>query len=325
MEIIVSGARPTGRLHLGHLHGALRNWVKLQETFRCYFFIADWHALTTDYAAPEGIGQSTVDMLIDWLSVGLDPSRSVLFRQSRVPEHAELHLLYSMITPVAWLERNPTYKDQIKELSAKDLSTYGFLGYPVLQAADITIYKANKVPVGVDQAPHVELTREIVRRFNQFYRPLFPEPEVLLTETQKLPGLDGRKMSKSYGNAVFLSDPPEEIEQKLSRMMTDPARVRRTDPGEPEKCPAFQLHKIYCTPEEIEYVSRGCRTAGIGCLECKKIMIKHVVEDLAPIRERRAALEKKPGEVEEILAAGNRAAQKAAAETMAEVRPAVGL
>jgi tryptophanyl-tRNA synthetase len=325
MEIIVSGARPTGRLHLGHLHGALRNWVKLQETFRCYFFIADWHALTTDYAAPEGIGQSTVDMLIDWLSVGLDPSRSVLFRQSRVPEHAELHLLYSMITPVAWLERNPTYKDQIKELSAKDLSTYGFLGYPVLQAADITIYKANKVPVGVDQAPHVELTREIVRRFNQFYRPLFPEPEVLLTETQKLPGLDGRKMSKSYGNAVFLSDPPEEIEQKLGRMMTDPARVRRTDPGEPEKCPAFQLHKIYCTPEEIEYVSRGCRTAGIGCLECKKVMIKHVVEELAPIREKRAALEKKPGAVEEILAAGNRAAQKVAAETMAEVRPAVGL
>jgi tryptophanyl-tRNA synthetase len=325
MEIIVSGARPTGRLHLGHLHGALKNWVKLQENYRCYFFIADWHALTTDYATPQGIAQSTIDMLIDWLSVGLDPSRSVLFRQSRVPEHAELHLLYSMITPVAWLERNPTYKDQIKELSAKDLSTYGFLGYPVLQAADITIYKANRVPVGVDQAPHVELTREIVRRFNQFYRPLFPEPEVLLTETQKLPGLDGRKMSKSYGNAVFLSDPPEEIEQKLGRMMTDPARVRRTDPGEPEKCPAFQLHKIYCTPEEIEYVSRGCRTAGIGCLECKKVMIKHVVEELAPIREKRAALEKKPGAVEEILAAGNRAAQKVAAETMAEVRPAVGL
>ncbi|MGH7929263.1 MAG: tryptophan--tRNA ligase [Candidatus Binatia bacterium] len=325
METIVSGARPTGRLHLGHLHGALRNWVKLQENYRCYFFIADWHALTTDYATPEGIAQSTLDMLLDWLSVGLDPSRSVLFRQSRVPEHAELHLLYSMITPVPWLERNPTYKDQIKELSAKDLTTYGFLGYPVLQAADITIYKANKVPVGVDQAPHVELTREIVRRFNQIYRPLFPEPDVLLTETQKLPGLDGRKMSKSYGNAVFLSDPPEEIDQKLSRMMTDPARVRRTDPGEPEKCPAFQLHKIYCTAEEIEYVTKGCRTATIGCLECKKIMIKHVMADLAPIREKRAALENKPKEVEDILAAGNRAAQKVAAETMAEVRPAVGL
>jgi tryptophanyl-tRNA synthetase len=325
MEIIVSGARPTGRLHLGHLHGALRNWVKLQENFRCYFFIADWHALTTDYATPQGIEESTKDMLLDWLSVGLDPSRSVLFRQSRIPEHAELHLLYSMITPVSWLERNPTYKDQIKELAAKDLSTYGFLGYPVLQAADITMYKAHKVPVGVDQAPHVELTREIVRRFNQLYRPLFPEPEVLLTETQKLPGLDGRKMSKSYGNAVFLSDTPGEVDQKLSRMMTDPARVKRTDPGEPEKCPAFQLHKIYCTPEEIEYVTHGCRTAGIGCLECKKIMIKHVNDELGPVREARAALETRPEEVEEILAAGNRTAKTAAAETMAEVREAVGL
>jgi tryptophanyl-tRNA synthetase len=325
METIVSGARPTGRLHLGHLHGALRNWVKLQEKFRCFFFIADWHALTTDYATPQGIEESTRDMLLDWLSVGLDPSRSVLFRQSRVLEHAELHLLYSMITPVSWLERNPTYKDQIKELAAKDLSTYGFLGYPVLQAADITMYKANKVPVGVDQAPHVELTREIVRRFNQLYRPVFPEPEVLLTETQKLPGLDGRKMSKSYGNAVFLSDTPKEVDQKLSRMMTDPARVRRADPGEPEKCPAFQLHKIYCTPEEIEYVTHGCRTAGIGCLECKKVMIKHVNEDLAPVREARAALETKPNAVEEILVAGNRTAKTAAAETMAEVREAVGL
>jgi tryptophanyl-tRNA synthetase len=325
MEIIVSGARPTGRLHLGHLHGALRNWVKLQENFRCYFFIADWHALTTDYATPQGIEESTKDMLLDWLSVGLDPSRSVLFRQSRIPEHAELHLLYSMITPVSWLERNPTYKDQIKELAAKDLSTYGFLGYPVLQAADITMYKAHKVPVGVDQAPHVELTREIVRRFNQLYRPLFPEPEVLLTETQKLPGLDGRKMSKSYGNAVFLSDTPGEVDQKLSRMMTDPARVKRTDPGEPEKCPAFQLHKIYCTPEEIEYVTHGCRTAGIGCLECKKIMIKHVNDELGPVRDARAALETRPEEVEEILAAGNRTAKTAAAETMAEVREAVGL
>jgi len=325
MEIIVSGARPTGRLHLGHLHGALRNWVKLQEKYRCYFFIADWHALTTDYATPQGIEQSTADMLLDWLSIGLDPERSVLFRQSRIAEHAELHLLYSMITPVPWLERNPTYKDQIKELSAKDLSTYGFLGYPVLQAADITIYKANKVPVGVDQAPHVELTREIVRRFNQIYRPLFPEPEVLLTETQKVPGLDGRKMSKSYGNAVFLADTPKEIDQKMSRMMTDPARVKRTDPGEPEKCPAFQFHKIYCTAEEIDEVSEGCRSAAIGCLDCKKIMIKHVVEDLAPFREARAALAEKPQAIQDILAAGNSAAKNVAAETMAEVRAAVGL
>jgi tryptophanyl-tRNA synthetase len=325
MEIIVSGARPTGRLHLGHLHGALKNWIRLQENYRCYFFVADWHALTTDYATPQGIRQSTIEMVMDWLSIGLDPARSVIFRQSRVKEHAELHLIYSMITPVPWLERNPTYKEQIKELTGKDLSTYGFLGYPVLQAADITIYKANKVPVGVDQAPHVELTREIVRRFNQLYRPVFPEPEVLLTETQKLPGLDGRKMSKSYGNAVFLSDPPEEIDKKLSRMMTDPARVKRTDPGEPEKCPAFELHKIYCTPEEIEFVSNGCRSAAIGCLECKKVMIKHVIEDLAPFREKRAQLEKKPEVVEEILQAGHEAAQEKASETMSEVRETLGL
>ena len=325
MDTIVSGMRPTGRLHLGHFHGVLKNWVRLQESFRCYFFVADWHALTTEYATPEGISQNTVETVIDWLSVGLNPKRSVIFRQSQVKEHAELHLLYSMITPVPWLERNPTYKEQIKELSAKDLSTYGFLGYPVLQAADITIYRANKVPVGLDQAPHVELTREIVRRFNQIYRPIFPEPETLLTEEQKLPGLDGRKMSKSYGNAVFLSDTPREIDQKMSRMMTDPARVKRSDPGEPEKCPAFQFHKIYSTAEEIEGVSRGCRTAGIGCLDCKKIMIKHVVDDLAPVREARAALENKPQDVQDILAAGNRAARAVAADTMAEVREAVGL
>jgi tryptophanyl-tRNA synthetase len=325
MQIIVSGMRPTGRLHLGHFHGALENWLRLQQEYQCYFFVADWHALTTDYATPQGIQQNTLEMVMDWLSIGLDPARAVLFRQSQVKEHAELHLIYSMITPVPWLERNPTYKEQIKELTGKDLSTYGFLGYPVLQAADITIYKANKVPVGVDQAPHVELTREIVRRFNQLYQPIFPEPEVLLTEAQKVPGLDGRKMSKSYGNAVFLSDTPREIDQKLSRMMTDPARVRRSDPGEPEKCPAFQLHKIYCTPEEIEQVSVGCRTAGIGCLECKKVMIKHVIDDLAPFREKRAHYEKKPAEVERILAEGTDVAQQAAAATMTEVRGTLGL
>jgi len=325
METIVSGMRPTGRLHLGHLHGALTNWLRLQERYRCYFFVADWHALTTDYASPQGIQQSAAEMVMDWLSIGLDPEKSVLFRQSHVKEHAELHLLYSMITPVPWLERNPTYKEQVKEITGKDLSTYGFLGYPVLQAADITIYKANKVPVGVDQAPHVELTREIVRRFNQLYRPVFPEPEVLLTEAQKVPGLDGRKMSKSYGNAVFLSDSPKEIDQKLSRMMTDPARVRRTDPGEPEKCPAFQLHKIYCTQDEIDYVSKGCRTAGIGCLDCKKVMIQHVIEELGPFRDKRAELEKKPRQVEAALEAGSRAAQKVAAATLDEVRQAVGL
>lgn len=325
METVVSGARPTGRLHLGHLHGALTNWLRLQKDYRCYFFVADWHALTTDYASPHGIQQSTREMVMDWLSVGLDPKRCVLFRQSKVKEHAELHLLLSMITPVPWLERNPTYKEQIREMEGKDLSTYGFLGYPVLQAADIIMYKARKVPVGVDQAPHVELTREIVRRFNQFYGAIFPEPEVLLTETQRLPGLDGRKMSKSYNNAVFLSDSAKEVDRKLSRMMTDPARVRRQDPGEPEKCPAFQLHKIYCTPDEVDYVSKGCRTAGIGCLECKKVMIKHVVAELAPIQEKRAGYEKRPADVDDILAAGNRAAQEQAARTMGEVRKAVGL
>jgi len=325
MPIIVSGMRPTGRLHLGHFHGALANWLRLQREYQCYFFVADWHALTTDYATPQGIQQNMLEMVMDWLSIGLDPARAVIFRQSQVKEHAELHLIYSMITPVPWLERNPTYKEQIKELTGKDLSTYGFLGYPVLQAADITIYKANKVPVGVDQAPHVELTREIVRRFNQLYQPIFPEPEVLLTEAQKVPGLDGRKMSKSYGNAVFLSDTPQEIDKKLSRMMTDPARVRRSDPGEPEKCPAFQLHKIYCTPEEIEQVSVGCRTAGIGCLECKRVMIKHVIDDLAPFREKRAHYEEQPAEVEKILAEGTDVAQQAAAATMTEVRGTLGL
>ena len=325
METIVSGARPTGRLHLGHLHGALSNWVRLQDGYRCFFFVADWHALTTDYASPEGIEQNTLEMVMDWLSVGLDPKRCVLFRQSRIKEHAELHLLLSMITPVSWLERNPTYKEQMRELEGRDLSTYGFLGYPVLQAADIVMYKAHKVPVGVDQAPHVELTREIVRRFNQVYRPIFPEPEVLLTETQKLPGLDGRKMSKSYNNAVFLSDSPKEIDQKLSRMMTDPARVTRKDPGEPAKCPAFQLHQIYCTADEIDYVTKGCRTAGIGCLECKKVMIKHVIEELAPFQEQRAGYERRPEEVRDVLAAGNRVAQEQAAQTMSEVRSVVGL
>ncbi len=325
METIVSGMRPTGQLHLGHHLAVLKNWVRLQKSYRCFFFVADWHALTTDYASPRGIQENTLEIVTDWLSVGLDPKRCVLFCQSKVKEHAELHLLLSMIVPVPWLERNPTYKEQIREVEGKDLSTYGFLGYPVLQAADIVMYKARKVPVGVDQAPHVELTREIVRRFNQFYGAIFPEPEVLLTETQKVLGVDGRKMSKSYNNAVFLSDSPKEIDQKLSRMMTDPARVRRQDPGEPEKCPAFQLHKIYCTDDEIAEVSQGCRTASIGCLDCKKVMIKHVIADLAPIQDRRAAFAKRPAEVGEILAAGNRVAQENAAETMAEVRKAVGL
>ena len=333
METVVSGMRPTGRLHLGHLHGALKNWVRLQQGYRCYFFVADWHALTTGNVTGGIIRESTEEMVIDWLSAGLDPARAVIFRQSDVKEHAELHLLFSMITPTPWLLRNPTVKEQARELgfiqSEDDTEVtkinYGLLGYPVLQAADILIYKAQRVPVGVDQVPHIEITREIARRFNSLYGEIFPEPQPLLTEIPKIPGVDGRKMSKSYGNAVFLSDTPKEIDQKLSRMMTDPARVKRTDPGEPEKCPAFQLHKVYSTTEEIEEVSRGCRTAGIGCLDCKKIMIKHVVAELAPIYEKRAALEKKPREVDEVLAAGNKVARQKASETMTEVREAVGL
>lgn len=325
METVVSGARPTGLLHLGHLHGALRNWVRLQENYRCFFFVADWHALTTDYQSPDNIKEGTGAMVAEWLSVGLDPAKCTIFRQSDIKEHAELHLLLSMLTPVSWLERNPTYKEQLRELRERDLSTYGFLGYPVLQAADIIMYKAHRVPVGADQAPHVELTREIVRRFNSFYGPVFPEPEVLLTETQRLPGLDGRKMSKSYGNSVLLSDSPETIDRKLSRMVTDTARARRTDPGEPEKCPAFNLHKIYCTPEEIQEVSEGCRSAGIGCLDCKKVMIRHVIDDLAPFREKKAYYENRPDDIRDVIAEGNRVAGEEAAATMSEVRSALTL
>src|SRR5512135_3794750 len=261
--IVVSGMRPTGRLHIGHLLGALRNWIRLQNERRCFFFIADWHALTTGYADVSGLQQSIHDMMTDYLAVGLDPEKAVIFRQSAVKEHAELHLLLSMIVPTPWLLRNPTIKEQARELgllqseddAAMTTLNYGLLGYPVLQAADILMYKAGSVPVGIDQVPHVELTREIARRFNNFYRPVFPEPDALLTEAQKVPGTDGRKMGTSYNNAVFLSDPPAVIDQKLSRMMTDPRRVRRTDPGEPFDCPAFNLHRIYCTAEEIEYVS----------------------------------------------------------------------
>jgi tryptophanyl-tRNA synthetase len=322
-QIVVSGARPTGRQHLGNLHGALRVWLGLQHEYRCFFFVADWHALTTDYADSGSIAASVTEMVRDWLAVGLDPARAVIFQQSLVKEHAELYLLFAMVTPVPWLERNPVYKEQRQQIADRDLSTVGFLSYPVLQAADILMYKGTRVPVGVDQVPHVELAREIARRFNQLYGPVFPEPEALLSKSPKIPGLDGRKMSKSYNNVVLLTDPPEEVDAKLSRMMTDPRRVRRTDPGEPNDCPAFVLHQVYCTPEEIEYVTKGCRTAGIGCLECKKIMIKHVVAELEPIRERRAALRQE--DVEGVLQAGTRAASEVAARTMNDVRAAVGL
>jgi len=322
-RVIVSGARPTGRQHLGNYHGALKNWVRLQGEATCFFFVADWHALTTDYASPADIEENTIEMVLDWLAVGLDPGRATLFQQSAVKEHAELYLLLGMLTPVPWLERNPTYKEQREQLTDRDLSTYGFLGYPVLQAADILMYKAAKVPVGIDQAPHIELTREIARRFNQTYRPIFPEPETLLTDSPKILGTDGRKMSKSYRNAVYLTDSPSDVETKLARMVTDPRRARRTDPGEPTDCPAYlSLHRLYCTAEELRRQEEGCRTAGIGCLECKLIMIKHVQAELEPIRARRAALT--PDDARAALETGNARARAVASCTMAEVRAAVG-
>ena len=323
--VIVSGMRPTGRLHLGHLIGTLRRWVSLQEDHDCHFFVADWHVLTTDYERPKDVDLYAEEMVLDWLAAGIDPERAVVFRQSAIAEHAELALVLGMITPVPWLERNPTYKEQREQLVDRDLSTYGFLGYPVLQAADILLYKAVGVPVGVDQAPHVELTREIARRFNHLYRPVFPEPQAILSPVSKVPGTDGRKMSKSYNNAIFLDEDPASIETRLGRMATDPRRVRRTDPGDPKDCPAFLLHQVYCTPEEIDFVTRGCTTAGIGCLDCKRIMIKHVIEDLAPMRERRRALAERPGYVREVLATGVERARRIAAATMAEVRDAIGI
>jgi tryptophanyl-tRNA synthetase len=324
-RVIVSGTRPTGGLHLGHLKGALENWVRLQGEARCFFFVADWHALTTEYSDPGGIARSSAEMVLDWLAVGLDPEKAVIFRQTAVPEHAELHLAFSMIIPVPWLERVPTYKEQQEQLSGKDLSTYGFLGYPLLQAADILLYKAIGVPVGEDQLPHVELTREVARRFNRLYREVFPEPKGLVVEAKRLPGTDGRKMSKSYGNAVALTDDAETVLAKLGRMITVPRRARRTDAGDPDDCPAFRLHEIYCTPEEKAELSAGCRSASIGCLDCKKVMIKHVVAELEPIQERRAALAARPGIVDEVLEAGRAGAARVAEQTMGEVRDAMGL
>lgn len=329
---IVSGTRPTGRLHLGHLHGALTNWIRLQDDAECFFFVADWHALTTGWQDTSGVRASIHEMVLDWLAVGLDPERVVLFVQSAVKEHAELHLLLSMIVPTPWLLRNPTIKEQARELgllgggdddAAMSQLNYGMLGYPVLQSADILIYRASGVPVGIDQVPHLEMTREVARRFNHTYGKVLVEPEALLTESPRIPGTDGRKMSKSYNNAVFLSEPPADIARKLERMATDPRRVRRTDPGDPEACPAFNLHRIYCTPDEIATVTEGCRSAGIGCLDCKRIMVKHVVAAIEPIQARRAELERRPGTVDEVLAAGNARARTAAAETMTVVREAM--
>ncbi|MEE4384549.1 MAG: tryptophan--tRNA ligase [Pseudomonadales bacterium] len=392
---ILSGMRPTGRLHLGHYHGVLRNWVRLQHEYECFFFVADWHALTTDYDDPHQIEQFSWELIIDWLAAGVNPGSATLFIQSRVPEHAELHLLLSMITPLGWLERVPSYKDQQAKLREKDLATYGFLGYPLLQSADILVYRAGKVPVGADQVSHVELTREVARRFNfvygrepgfedaaeaavgkmgkkaqRLYRDLrraylergdeesleraralladqqnlsigdrerlygylegggkliLPEPEALLTEAPKVPGLDGEKMSKSYGNTIALREEPDVIEEKIRTMKTDPARVRRTDPGDPERCPVWGLHKLYSDEDTRGWVVEGCTTAGIGCLDCKKPLIDAVVREQTAIRDRARRYENDPDLVKAIVSEGVEHAREAAKETLDEVRAAMGL
>ena len=325
MDRVLSGMQASGKLHLGNLVGALQNWVRLQEKYDCFYFIADWHALTTGYANPSALKESTEDILINFLAAGLDPDKCTIFLQSKILQHAELHLLLSMITPLGWLERVPTYKEQQQELKDRDLSTYGFLGYPLLQTADIIIYRARYVPVGVDQVPHLEISREIARRFNNLYKEVFPEPEALLTEFPKVPGIDGRKMSKSYGNAIYLSDSPKVAEQKILTMMTDPARKRRTDKGSPELSPVFQLHRIFSTKEEQNEVAEGCRTAGIGCIECKKILIKNIFRVLEPIWQKRSELIANPKLVMEVAEKGTDKARKVAEETMRVVRDAMGL
>jgi len=392
---VLSGMRPTGALHLGHYHGVLKNWVRLQAEYPCLFFVADWHALTTDYEKPGVLQDVGTDMVIDWLAAGVDPNQAILFVQSLVPEHAELHLLLSMITPVGWLERVPTYKDQQEKLADRDLSTYGFLGYPLLQAADILIYRSRYVPVGEDQAPHIEFSRELARRFNHLYgrepgyedkakaavkkmgskkarlfndlrtkflengdgeafkraqallheqqnqprgererlygwlegsgKKILVEPEVLLTEASKLTGLDGQKMSKSYNNTIALRDEPEVVTKKVKTMPTDPARVKRTDPGTPEKCPVWPLHLVYSDDERRKWVRKGCTTAGIGCLECKQPVIEAIIAELKPMRERAQTYLDDPTLVKNILADGNDKARKLATETMHDVREAMGL
>jgi tryptophanyl-tRNA synthetase len=392
---VLSGMRPTGSLHLGHYHGVLKNWVRLQAEYPCLYFVADWHALTTDYAAPGDIPKNTWDMVIDWLASGVDPNQAILFIQSLVPEHAELHLLLSMMSPLGWLERVPTYKDQQEKLADKDLSTYGFLGYPLLQSADILIYRAKYVPVGEDQVPHLEFSREVARRFNHLYgrepgfedkakaavkkmgskkarlfndlrtrfleggdgealkraqalldeqqsmprgdrerlfgwlegggKKILVEPEALLTEASKMPGLDGQKMSKSYGNTISLREEPESVAKKIRVMPTDPARVKRTDPGNPEKCPVWDLHKIYSDDERKKWVVKGCTTAGIGCLDCKQPVIDAINAELAPMRERAQPYLDDPTLVKNITADGCEKARRLAGETMRDVREAMGL
>ena len=341
---VLSGMRSTGKLHLGNFVGALDNWIRMQDQYECFFFIADWHALTTDYADTSQVKQNSIEVLLDWLAAALDSERCTMFIQSHVPQHAELHLLLSMIAPLGWLERVPTYKEQRENIKEKDLGTYGFLGYPVLQAADILIYKGDFVPVGEDQVPHVELTREIARRFNMFYPRkgvggfaspaatpeelhhrfyVFPEPQPLLTPAAKLPGTDGRKMSKSYGNTILLTDPEPVVRQKLKTMVTDPARVRRTDPGNPDVCPVGDLHKIFSDADTIAKVDAGCRSAGIGCIECKSWAADALVQILQPMQARRKKYEDNPRLAWDILEAGSARARTVANETMTEVRAAM--
>ncbi len=322
---VLSGMQPSGRLHIGNLVGALQNWVQLQDKYECFYFIADWHALTSQYADTSQIRDSVQDILVNWLAAGLDPDKSAIFIQSGIPEHAELSLMLSMVTPLGWLERVPTYKEKQEEMKDKDLRTYGFLGYPVLQSADILMYKANYVPVGIDQMPHLEITREICRRFNFFYGDVFSEPEGLLTEFPKVPGVDGRKMSKTYNNCIYLSDSQKEVEQKVKTMVTDPQRVRRSDRGNPELSPVFQLHKIFSTKEEQDELSEGCRTAGIGCLDCKNVLLKNLVRILEPIWDRRRDFLRQPELLEETVQNGTIRAEKIADQTMSEVRRATGL
>ena len=325
---VLSGMRSTGKLHLGNYVGALDNWVRMQDEYECFFCVVDWHALTTDYADTSQVKQNSLEVALDWLAAGLDPEKSVIFIQSHVPAHAELHLLLSMITPLGWLERVPTYKEQRENIKDKDLGTYGFLGYPVLQAADILMYKADVVPVGEDQVAHIELTREIARRFNGFYGQrgnVFPEPQVLLTRAPKLPGTDGRKMSKSYGNAILLTDPEPVVRQKLKTMVTDPARVRRSDPGNPDVCPVGDLHKIFSDRATMDKVNAGCRSAGIGCIECKSWAADALVQLLSPMQERRKKFEENPRLAWDILEAGSERARKFAAATMDGVRDAMGM
>ena len=320
---VLSGMQPSGLLHLGNLFGALDNFKRLQAEHECFYVVADWHALSTNYEDTTRIREYTREVLIDWLASGLDPERATLFIQSRVPEHAILHLLLSMITPVPWLERNPTYKEKQDNIEGRDLSTYGFLGYPVLQTADILLYKGDFVPVGVDQLPHLELSREIARRFNQLYKPVFPEPQALLTEIPKVPGTDGRKMSKSYNNTINLSDPEATVRSKLKTMITDPARIRRADKGNPDVCPVFSLHKSISARPVIDQVNQECRTAAIGCIDCKKLLADGLVTLLTPTWDKRRELAQTPKRVDEVIDAGTIKAGAVARQTIAEVSDAM--